>query len=130
MENSTKALIIAGAILITITLISLGLVVINKTRGTQNVVGDNSESMAVQTFNSQFTSYVGDNIKAIKVKDLISLVKSSNIYYGFDDSTAVGTNKFIKIEKKGFSTISASKTYKVQATYSQGYVSVITIEEN
>lgn len=46
MENASKALLIAGAILIVIVLISIGVLLINRTRGTINSAGNVSDTMA------------------------------------------------------------------------------------
>ena len=57
MENASKALIIAGAILLSILIISFGIIVINNVRG--NITGANVNDTEVQAFNSKFTAYVG-----------------------------------------------------------------------
>lgn len=49
MENASKALLIAGAVLIVIVLISIGVLLINRTRGTINSAGDVSDQMAQST---------------------------------------------------------------------------------
>ena len=45
MENASKALIIAGAILISILLISLGIVMFNASKGTTGQATDTANSM-------------------------------------------------------------------------------------
>lgn len=45
MENASKALIIAGAILISILLISLGIIMYNSATGTTDKAADTSEAM-------------------------------------------------------------------------------------
>ena len=57
MENASKALIIAGAILLSILLISLGIMVYNNAKGTVNDANLDSEN--AQTFNAKFTPYNG-----------------------------------------------------------------------
>lgn len=76
MENASKALIIAGAILLAIVIISLGLVVVNGTRNTIN--NTNLSEQEIQNFNSKFTSYEGSNISGSNVNNLIQSVISSN----------------------------------------------------
>ena len=76
MENASKALIIAGAILLSILIISLGIMVYNNARAT---VGDaNLDAETIQTFNSKFTMYAGSGIAASKVNSLIDAVNASN----------------------------------------------------
>ena len=45
MENASKALIIAGAILISILLISLGIIMFNASKGTTNQAGATANQM-------------------------------------------------------------------------------------
>lgn len=45
MENASKALIIAGAILISILLISLGIIMFNASKGTTDQANDTANAM-------------------------------------------------------------------------------------
>ena len=77
MENASKALIIAGAILISIILISIGILVVN---GADSVVGGGQEQLdaqAIQAFNAQFMNYAG-NKRGSTVNTLMNAVISSN----------------------------------------------------
>lgn len=76
MENASKALIIAGAILLAIVIISLGLIVVNNVRST--IDNTNLSEQEIQAFNSKFTAYEGNGISSSRVNDLIQLVISSN----------------------------------------------------
>lgn len=77
MENASKALIMAGAILIAILLISMGVKIFQSTQGIQKPLDDTSKTMAISTFNSQFTNYIG-NVNKVQVKNLISKINASN----------------------------------------------------
>ena len=55
MENASKALIIAGAILISILLISLGIVIYNSAKDAAST--DQMDDFQVSAFNSKFTQY-------------------------------------------------------------------------
>lgn len=81
MENASKALIIAGAILIAILLISIGMLIINSTHSLTDQVSSTSTSMEIQAFNSQFTSYCSDNVPASRVRDFIDIVIVNNSQY-------------------------------------------------
>ena len=75
MENASKALIIAGAILLSILLISLGIMIFNQA---QTTVQDSGMSQAeISTFNSKFTKYEG-KIKGTEVKSLIQEVTNNS----------------------------------------------------
>ena len=68
MENASKALIIAGAILLSILLISLGIMIFNQA---QDSVQNSGMSKAnVQTFNNTFLKYEGTK-SGTDVKSLI-----------------------------------------------------------
>ena len=65
MENASKALIIAGAILLAILLISLGIMIYTSA---QDTVSDSGmDRAAITSFNNQFLKYEGD-IKGTMVK--------------------------------------------------------------
>ena len=64
MENATKALIIAAAVLIAIVIIAFGLRIINAGRGTLSKGEEFSTDMEVSVVNSQFEAYTGKNIEA------------------------------------------------------------------
>lgn len=75
MENASKALIIAGAILIAILIISLGVLVFNRFGTAAKEAADLSEQ-EIAEFNARITPYVGDSIQGSQVNALISLVIS------------------------------------------------------
>ncbi len=139
MENASKALIIAGAILLSILLISLGIMVFNQA---QDSIGKGGMSKAqVSTFNSNFTKYEGTKTGS-DVKSLIQEVNASNIQDKEDN-----TGREIKLVAAGTgftlangSSTSGATTYKtsgvasagkygveVTQTDSSGYISEITI---
>ncbi len=57
MENASKALIIAGAILLSILIIALGIYVFNMAKNATNT--DSLNELDIQQFNSKFTDYEG-----------------------------------------------------------------------
>jgi len=77
MENASKALIIAGAILISILLITIGIILINSGRDVVDTGTAGMTSQKIQTFNSQFTAYEGTK-KGSELKNLANIVRSSN----------------------------------------------------
>ena len=74
MENASKALIIAGAILLSILIIALGIYVFNMAKNATNT--DALDELAINTFNANFESYAGKQI-GNQVKTLLSNVISS-----------------------------------------------------
>ena len=78
MENASKALIIAGAILVAILLISVGIMVFNSVNKPLDEVSSEANSQAAQIFNSKFLSYAGKNKTARDLRNLLSIVQASN----------------------------------------------------
>ena len=77
MENASKALIIAGAILLAILIISLGILIYNQA---SSVVQDNAMSQVeTQQFNQQFTQYEGTRVRGSTVRALYQAVLANNV---------------------------------------------------
>lgn len=75
MENASKALIIAGAILLAILLISLGIFIFNQA---QDTISNSGMSQAeVNAFNNKFVKYEGQQ-KGSVVRSLLQEVVASN----------------------------------------------------
>lgn len=90
MENASKALIIAGAILLAILIIGLGVFIFGQVA---NSVGNTGmEQLTVQQFNSQFENYEGTQTGS-QVKQLLKVVRSNNYTYSDDESMKVTVNK-------------------------------------
>ena len=77
MENASKALIIAGAILIAILLITIAILLINSSRNMTNAGVVGMKSQNIQTFNAQFEQYQG-KLTGSKVNFLIQTAIASN----------------------------------------------------
>lgn len=87
MENASKALIIAGAILLAILIISLGIMIYQQASG---VVNNNSMSeVDITSFNSKFTQYEGANIRGAQVNSLLDQIRTNNVTYQDDSSRQV-----------------------------------------
>lgn len=135
MENASKALIIAGAILLSILLISLGIMIFNQAQDTLQNSG--MSQAEVNAFNNQFLKYEGTK-KGSMVKSLIQEVNTNNAQdesgehqielVGVTKTTASGgaTSSNTYLTKDIVST----KTYTVEITEyaSNGRISKITIK--
>ena len=78
MENASKALIIAGAILISILLIAVSMYIYNSASGTIEKAGDGMTQNEKDAYNSKVSSYIGDSKNAQDVKSLIDAIISNN----------------------------------------------------
>lgn len=77
MENASKALIIAGAIIISILIIGLGVFIYSG--AADNVSTANLESEQAQAHNGKFNSYFGQKVTASQVKALMKEVITNNV---------------------------------------------------
>lgn len=78
MENASKALLIAGSILIAILLIAVGMKVFNSTSGTTDSVETTMSAAELTMFNKKFLSYVGANKSKAQVVSLLNTIISHN----------------------------------------------------
>ena len=131
MENASKALIIAGAILLAILIISLGIMIYQQASG---VVNNNSMTeVDVSTFNAKFEQYLGSNVRGAQVNALINTINTNNMSQD-DDSKKVA----VKVDNKSETKTNNAKNYHTGSTYNVtvskytkgGLISEITIQEN
>lgn len=122
MENASKALIIAGAILLSILLISLGIMIFNQA---QDTVSNSGMTQAeITSFNNKFLKYEGTQ-KGSVVKSLVNEVIASNSDDNLPDVT-VNSKGGTDITTQGIST---TKSYTVKLEYgSDGRVTNIIYE--
>ena len=107
MENASKALIIAGTILLSILLISLGIFVFTQAQDTLGSI--NLDEQEVLAFNNKFLAYEG-TIRGSQLKQLFNLVDSNNA-----SAKAEGaTEKEITITGVTESAIKTGATYEVK----------------
>lgn len=142
MENASKALLIAGAVLIVIVLISVGMLIVNQASSVTDQASDSMTGQAVDAFNNQFQNYAGIQ-KGSSIKTLLSSISTSNatnkstsnhiITVDIVDTVttgAAGTGlvNATDITKKVSEIINSAK-YKVELTAkdTEGYISAITI---
>lgn len=96
MDNASKALIIAGAILIAVMLVSLGVMLYNTAAGVAETTVGSVDALGVSGFNAQFETYLGTGKSKSQAAGLISKVLANNanndiiIYVDFT-STSTGT---------------------------------------
>ena len=125
MENASKALIIAGAILLSILIIALGIYVFNMAKNATNT--DQLTELEIQQFNAKYTDYEGERLGSM-VANLLENVMANcsdnaeaderlmDIVYVDSrgkitaDSLGVGNNDEGKAEGKATDEDTAAKT--------------------
>ncbi len=129
MENASKALVIAGAILISIILIGIGMMVVNSVWDIFGTGQSSIDEQAVTSFNSKFLSYEG-NQKGSSVRTLMGVVSTSN---AADDNAerqvAVEGPNNEKDPDTLRAAIKTTSTYHITFTTDTktGYISKITV---
>lgn len=130
MENASKALIIAGAILLSILIISLGIMIFNQA---QDAMGNGGMSEAeISTFNNKFIKYEGSNKRGSTVKNLIQEVNINNAQEDAYQITLSGAGAAAEDGSYSTSSISNTKYYKIVTSSDKskgGRITEITIEE-
>lgn len=137
MENATKALLIAAAVLIAILIISLGLVVYNTSAETVNSA--NLSQQEVQSANEKFARYNGENKRGSEVNAMLQTVLNANI----DAAAAKETGRQVSVTLDNSEILSktaksitkqadTSKLYKIEVQYSGngGLVDKIVVTTN
>lgn len=141
MENASKALIMAGAILIAIVIISLAILIFSNFSG---AVKENTDltDQEISQFNGKIIPYLGENVSGSQVNALIQTVRTINqtaIQEGSTDKRIEITypaenGSDCKLDKDNtFSGISRKvKTgvyYKVEANYgTNGLINSIKVD--
>lgn len=124
MDNASKALIMAGAILIAVMLISLGVLLYNRAAGVAEESIGTIDSIGVTAFNEQFTQYCGSNVKGSTVKTLVNKAQASvkaghtvTVYNGSTGSTPLKA-----------ADVDTTSTYTVEdAEYEDGVIKTIRV---
>lgn len=102
MENASKALLIAGGVLLSILIISLGVYLFANFGGVTAQIGQNVDESQVNQFNSQFTTNVGkDNVTIYDIVSMANLATQNNKQYGFQKQPPTENNYYIAVTLQG-----------------------------
>lgn len=129
MENASKALIIAGSILVSIVIITLGVMIVSNVTDTINKNSNLSEQ-EIATYNGPFENYLGTR-SGTQVRALCDLIRNHNNGNPDDESRnikiATGTAPENEAALTAFvpattvntfkSSIKTGKTYTVTFSY-------------
>lgn len=127
MENATKALLIAAAVLIAIVLIAVGIRILNSSEGVTNNVDKVTTAAGLSVHNSQFTDYEGKQT-GVEVKALLNKAAATH-RSGSEHKVNVNSYTDANSIASYRATIVANATYTVSVEYdSNGYVCKIKIQ--
>ncbi len=78
MENATKALLLAGSVLIAILLIAFGIKIFSSTHGTVESTQTTMNTASATAFNNKFLPYIGKKRSKQQVLALVNAVIANN----------------------------------------------------
>lgn len=131
MENATKALLIAAAVLVAILIISLGIVVY--TKASEPMSNIDMTEYQIQQFNDKFKKYEGDNVSGSEVNAMLETVFTHNNAQDSKDTCVAVTGQSAISANPGLTTspkkLPIGNRYKVTLTYNTktGLISSIAI---
>lgn len=92
MENASKALLIAGAILICILLIAIGMYIYNSAQGTIQTAAGQMGQQEKEMYNAMIRKYIGNSKKGTDVKQMIDDVINQNNQYVNESGKFISIN--------------------------------------
>ena len=132
MENASKALLIAGAVLIVILIIGVGMAIFTAGQGNIDSAIAQMSTQEKQIFNAQFDQYAG-TITATKLRSLNSAVVANNgnpeakakvtftVKASASDTGNVFSNSMV-----GSTQLGVNNKYEVSFGYTDGLITSIT----
>ena len=135
MENASKALVMAGAIIIALVIVSLSFFVFKQWSDKSMKMADMTEQ-EIEAFNSKITPYLGQNVSGSQVNALLTYCLSVNMaakkngeeYKAITVSGATTLN----IDSTSISRVAtgSSVTYSVIEQYKDGLINTLEITRN
>ena len=136
MDNASKALIMAGAILIAVALVGMGVYLVSIISNPADSAVTLIDTNDIMTKNQQIEMYCGKSIKGSEVQTLLKLVSNMNAqkYFPNDITPSGDTVDTIKSDSKFTQTdvkeITASARYDVTPYYdTDGYINKLDIKK-
>ena len=121
MDNASKALIMAGAILIAVAIVGIGIYIFSAANGMTDDALNQIDALTVTSINSQLQQYEGE-IRGRELKQAINIARSINKQNTLPDGKSITYNGG-EIKDTTTTTITDNKTYKVYFKYNTaGYI--------
>lgn len=96
MENASKALIMAGSMLIGIIIISIGVYLFSAFGGTSRNIQEQIDSRVLAEFNNNFEKYLGNKCTIHDIVSLVGFAKKNNQDFEFTDSD-INNNYYVSV---------------------------------
>ena len=131
MENASKALIMAGGILIALLVLGALMLMVNNLSSYQDSQDIQTKSSQFAEFNNQFNPYIKSDISMMELKTLYNKIKNNNIVH---PEWTIETNIGDLVDFENIVSIDKSRrtfrSTKVEYNNSEGRISCMEFEEN
>ena len=126
MDNASKALIMAGAILIAVAIVGIGIYIFSASNSLTNDAVDQIDTIAVQMFNNTFTQYAtgiqtGQKVPG-KSDEVINGTRAQQLY-----NVAKATDG-VTVTAPATFTATAGYTVSYTTDANTGYITAVTIQ--
>lgn len=132
MDNASKALIMAGAVLISIALVGVGVYIFSSTNTMVGGANQQLDDAAAQMTNSTLGQYAGTKVRGSTVKQLFEKARISNVNKTLPVDITVKLGNVDVTNSLSTANIVDTKYYKVEITDNtgeDGYYDLITVTE-
>lgn len=130
MDNASKALIMAGAVLISIALVGVGVYIFSSTNTMVGGANQQLDDAAAQMTNSTLGQYAGTKVRGSTVKQLFEKARISNVNETLPTKITVKLTNTDVTDTLSSASVVDTKYYKVTVTdnNSDGYYDLIEVE--
>ena len=128
MENASKALLIAGAILLVIALIAIGMMVLGQGQNVVENTNQNMSGLSAQATNDQYMPYLDKDLSASEYNSLRAMTIANKMKYiedGTSSSVLTGTGAATQSNLPDYSSIPSGKTAKFGAVKVDGEIKAL-----
>lgn len=133
MDNASKALIMAGAVLISIALVGVGVYIFSSTNTMIGGANKQLDDAAAQMTNSTLGQYADSKVRGSTVKQLLEKVRISNTNDTLPIKVTVSLDGTDITSTLSTAKITDTAYYKVEITDvngNDGYYDTVTITKN
>ena len=130
MDNASKALIMAGAVLISIALVGVGVYIFSSTNTMVGGANKQLDDAAAQMTNSTLGQYAGSKVRGSTVKQLFEKARISNVNETLPTEITVKPDNKDITKSLSSTDVVDTKYYDVKVTdsNSDGYYDLIEVK--
>ena len=122
MENASKALIMAGGILIGVLMLTLMVTSFMNSRELFSTYDEKRKLEEIQKFNVNFTKYIGQDLNLYQIVTICNFAELNNVVMSSGKKTIEDIKKIYTEEEY------EEETYRINVSYSEdGYINAISI---